>query len=173
LFITVHLPSYLVDRGLSVQDGAITLAVIGLFNIIGSLLSGWLGARMPKRYLLSIIYTLRSLAVLLFIMLPVTPLSAGVFGAAMGLLWLSTVPPTSALVALMFGTRWMATLFGFAFFSHQVGGFLGVFLGGYLFEKTGSYNVVWWFSIALGIASAVINLPIIERPVEREAATAV
>jgi predicted MFS family arabinose efflux permease len=128
---------------------------------------------MPKRYLLSIIYALRSLAVLVFVMLPVTPLAAGVFGAAMGLLWLSTVPPTSSLVALMFGTRWMATLFGFAFFSHQVGGFLGVFLGGYLFEKTGSYEVVWWLSIALGIASAVINLPIIERPVEREAATAV
>jgi len=173
LFITVHLPSYLVDRGLSVENGAITLAVIGLFNIIGSLLAGWLGVRMPKRYLLSIIYVLRSVAVLCFIMLPVTPVSAAIFGAAIGLLWLSTVPPTSSLVALMFGTRWMATLFGFAFFSHQVGGFLGVFLGGYLFEKTGSYEVVWWLSIALGIASAVINLPIIERPVEREAVTAV
>ena len=173
LFITVHLPSYLVDRGLSVENGAITLAVIGLFNIIGSLLAGWLGVRMPKRYLLSIIYVLRSVAVLCFIMLPVTPVSAAIFGAAIGLLWLSTVPPTSSLVALMFGTRWMATLFGFAFFSHQVGGFLGVFLGGYLFEKTGSYELVWWLSIALGIASAVINLPIIERPVEREAVTAV
>jgi MFS family permease len=173
LFITVHLPSYLVDRGLSVESGAITLAVIGLFNIIGAMLSGWLGARMPKRYLLSIIYTLRSLAVVVFISLPVTPLSAGVFGAAMGLLWLSTVPPTSSLVALMFGTRWMATLFGFAFFSHQIGGFLGVFLGGYLFEKTGSYQVVWWLSVALGLASAAINLPIIERPIEREAASAV
>ena len=173
LFITVHLPSYLVDRGLSVENGAITLAVIGLFNIIGSLLAGWLGVRMPKRYLLSIIYVLRSVAVLCFIMLPVTPVSAAIFGAAIGLLWLSTVPPTSSLVALMFGTRWMATLFGFAFFSHQIGGFLGVFLGGYLFEKTGSYEVVWWLSIALGIASAVINLPIIERPVEREAVTAV
>ena len=173
LFITVHLPSYLVDRGLSVENGAITLAVVGMFNIIGSLLAGWLGARMPKRYLLSIIYVLRSVAVLCFIMLPVTPVSAAIFGAAIGLLWLSTVPPTSSLVALMFGTRWMATLFGFAFFSHQIGGFLGVFLGGYLFEKTGSYEVVWWLSIALGIASAVINLPIIERPVEREAVTAV
>ena len=131
LFITVHLPSYLVDRGLSVDAGAWTLGTIGLFNIIGSITAGWLGDRMPKRYLLSIIYVLRSVAVIAFISLPVTQVSAMVFGAAIGLLWLSTVPPTSGLVALMFGTRWMATLFGFAFFSHQVGGFLGVWLGGF------------------------------------------
>ena len=118
------------------------------------------------------LYTLRSLAVLTFIMLPVTTGSAIAFGAFMGLLWLSTVPPTSALVALMFGTRWMATLFGFAFFSHQVGGFLGVWLGGFLFERTGSYDVIWWLSIALGVISALINLPIIERPVERGLAAA-
>jgi predicted MFS family arabinose efflux permease len=124
---------------------------------------------MPKRYLLSVIYLLRSLAVAVFISLPVTSVSAVVFGASMGLLWLSTVPPTSGLVLLMFGTRWMATLFGFAFFSHQVGGFLGVWLGGVLFERTGSYEVIWWLSIALGIISAVINLPIIERPVVRAA----
>jgi MFS family permease len=172
LFITVHLPAYLVDRGLSVDAGAWTIGTIGLFNIIGSISAGWLMERMPKRYLLSGLYTLRSLAVLVFIMLPVTTASAIAFGAFMGLLWLSTVPPTSALVALMFGTRWMATLFGFAFFSHQVGGFLGVWLGGFLFERTGSYNVIWWLSIALGIASAIINLPIIERPVVRPAAAA-
>jgi len=172
LFITVHLPAYLVDRGLSVDAGAWTIGTIGLFNIIGSISAGWLMERMPKRYLLSALYTLRSLAVLVFIMLPVTTASAIAFGAFMGLLWLSTVPPTSALVALMFGTRWMATLFGFAFFSHQVGGFLGVWLGGFLFERTGSYNVIWWLSIALGIASAIINLPIIERPVVRPAAAA-
>jgi MFS family permease len=172
LFITVHLPAYLVDRGLSVDAGAWTIGTIGLFNIIGSISAGWLMERMPKRYLLSALYTLRSLAVLVFIMLPVTTASAIAFGAFMGLLWLSTVPPTSALVALMFGTRWMATLFGFAFFSHQVGGFLGVWLGGFLFERTGSYNAIWWLSIALGIASAIINLPIIERPVERPAAAA-
>ena len=169
LFITVHLPAYLVDRGLSVDAGAWTLGVIGLFNIIGSVAAGWLGDRMPKRYLLSIIYVLRSVAVVAFISLPVTPTSAIVFGASMGLLWLSTVPPTSALVALMFGTRWMATLFGFAFFSHQVGGFLGVWLGGVLFESTGSYNVIWWLSVVLGIVSALINLPIVEKPVERAA----
>ncbi len=172
LFITVHLPAYLVDRGLSVDAGAWTIGTIGLFNIIGSISAGWLMERMPKRYLLSALYTLRSLAVLVFIMLPVTTASAIAFGGFMGLLWLSTVPPTSALVALMFGTRWMATLFGFAFFSHQVGGFLGVWLGGFLFERTGSYNVIWWLSIALGIASAIINLPIIERPVVRPAAAA-
>ena len=169
LFITVHLPSYLVDRGLSADAGAWTLGAIGLFNIIGSITAGWLGDRMPKRYLLSIIYVLRSLAVVVFISLPITATSAIVFGAAMGLLWLSTVPPTSALVALMFGTRWMATLFGFAFFSHQVGGFLGVWLGGFLFERTGSYNVVWGLSVVLGIVSALINLPIVEKPVVRVA----
>ncbi len=169
LFITVHLPAYLVDRGLSVDAGAWTIGTIGLFNIVGSISAGWLMERMPKRYLLSGLYTLRSLAVLVFIMLPVTTASAIAFGGFMGLLWLSTVPPTSALVALMFGTRWMATLFGFAFFSHQVGGFLGVWLGGFLFERTGSYNVIWWLSIALGIASAIINLPIVEKPVERMA----
>ena len=169
LFITVHLPAYLVDRGLSVDAGAWTIGTIGLFNIIGSISAGWLMERMPKRYLLSALYTLRSIGVLAFIMLPVTTGSAIAFGAFMGLLWLSTVPPTSALVALMFGTRWMATLFGFAFFSHQVGGFLGVWLGGYLFEKFHSYDAIWWLSIALGIISAIINLPIVEKPVERMA----
>jgi MFS family permease len=172
LFITVHLPAYLVDRGLSADTGAWTLGVIGLFNIVGSLLAGWLGDRMPKRYLLSIIYLARSLAVVAFITLPVTPTSAIVFGAVMGLLWLSTVPPTSGLVALMFGTRWLATLFGFAFFSHQVGGFLGVWLGGVLFERTGSYDMIWWGSVVLGIVSAIINLPIVEQPVARPVAAA-
>jgi MFS family permease len=172
-FITVHLPAYLVDRGLSVDTGAWTLGAIGLFNMIGSISAGWLGDRMPKRYLLSIIYLLRSVAVVLFVMLPVTTVSALVFGSVMGLLWLSTVPPTSGLIALMFGTRWMATLFGFAFFSHQVGGFLGVWLGGVLYDKTGSYDVVWWLSVAFGVISAIINLPIIEQPVDRLAEAAV
>ena len=172
-FITVHLPAYLVDRGLSIDSGAWTLGAIGLFNIIGSVSAGWLGDRMPKRYLLSLIYTLRSIAVIVFISLPVTTASALIFGGTMGLLWLSTVPPTSGLIALMFGTRWMATLFGFAFFSHQVGGFLGVWLGGVLYTTTGSYNVVWWLSVVLGVISAIINLPIIEQPVGRAAEAAV
>jgi MFS family permease len=168
-FITVHLPAYLVDRGLSASIGGWTLAVIGLFNIIGSLAAGWLATRMPKRYLLSIIYFARALAVFIFITLPPSATATLIFGASFGLLWLSTVPPTSALVALMFGTRWLAMLFGFAFFSHQVGGFLGVWLGGTAFEWTGSYDLVWWLSILFGVLSAIINLPISEQPVAREA----
>jgi MFS family permease len=171
-FITVHLPAYLVDRGLSVEVGAWTLGVIGLFNILGSLSAGWLSDRMPKRYLLSLIYFTRSLAVLAFISLPASPVSAVAFGAAMGLLWLSTVPPTNGLIAIMFGTKWLTMLAGLAFFSHQVGGFLGVWLGGVLYERTGSYNAVWWLSILLGVVSALINLPIIEKPAPRLAAAA-
>jgi MFS family permease len=166
-FVTVHLPSYQVDRGLSTQIGGWTLAVIGLFNIIGSLGSGYLGNLMPKRYILSFIYFGRALAVVVFISLPASPTATLIFGAVTGLLWLSTVPPTSGLVALMFGTKWLTMLFGFAFFSHQVGGFLGVWLGGLLFEATGSYDVVWWLSVFFGVASAVINLPIVEKPVAR------
>ena len=168
-FVTVHLPSYLIDRGLSADVGAWTIAIIGLFNIVGSLSSGWLASRMPKRYILSIIYFSRALTIVAFVMLPATTSSTLIFGALTGLLWLSTVPPTSGLVALMFGTRWLTMLFGFAFFSHQVGGFLGVWLGGLMFETTGSYNLVWWLSAAFGIASAIINLPIVEKPVVRPA----
>ena len=169
-FITVHLPAYLVDRGLTAQVGGWTIAVIGLFNIIGSLGSGWLGNHVPKRYLLSIIYFGRSLLILAFISFPVTPTTCLLFGGSMGLLWLSTVPPTTGLIALMFGTRWLATLAGFAFFSHQVGGFLGVLLGGIAFERTGSYELMWWLAILSGVLSAIINLPIVEKPVERAAA---
>jgi MFS family permease len=166
-FITVHLPSYLIDRGLSAEIGGWTLAVIGIFNIVGSLSSGWLSNRMPKRYLLSIIYFTRAAAIVAFITLPASPLATLVFAAVTGLMWLSTVPPTSALVAVMFGTRWLAMLFGFAFFSHQVGGFLGVLIGGIAFERTGSYNLVWWLSVLFGVLSAVINLPIVEKPIAR------
>jgi MFS family permease len=168
-FITVHLPAYLIDRGLSVEVGGWTLAVIGMFNIIGSLGSGWLSTRMPKRYLLSSIYFTRAAAIVAFITIPASPTSTLVFGAVTGLMWLSTVPPTSALVAVMFGTRWLAMLFGFAFFSHQVGGFLGVLIGGIAFERTGSYDLVWWLSVLFGVLSAVINLPIVEKPVARPA----
>jgi MFS family permease len=168
-FITVHLPSYLIDRGLSAEVGGWTLAVIGIFNIIGSLGSGWLSNRMPKRYLLSSIYFIRAIAIVAFITLPASPVATLVFGAVTGLMWLSTVPPTSALVAVMFGTRWLAMLFGFAFFSHQVGGFLGVLIGGVAFERTGSYDLVWWLSVLFGVLSAVINLPIVEKPVARPA----
>jgi MFS family permease len=171
-FVTVHLPSYLLDRGLSTTVGGWTLAVIGLFNIVGSLGSGYLGNLMPKRFILSAIYFGRALAVIAFISLPASPVVALMFGAVTGLLWLSTVPPTSGLVALMFGTRWLTMLFGFAFFSHQVGGFLGVWLGGVLFEATGSYDSVWWLSVFFGVASALINLPIVEKPVVRTAPAA-
>jgi MFS family permease len=166
-FVTVHLPSYLIDRGLSAHVGGWTLAVIGLFNIVGSLGSGYLATFLPKRYILSFIYFARALSVLAFILLPASPVITLIYGAITGLLWLSTVPPTSGLVALMFGTRWLTMLFGFAFFSHQVGGFLGVWLGGIAFERTGSYDVIWWLSILFGVLSAVINLPIVEKPVQR------
>jgi MFS family permease len=169
-FITVHMPSYLVDRGLSAQVGGWTLAMIGLFNIVGSITAGWLGDRMPKRYLLSFIYFVRAVTILAFISFPVSVVSCLIFGATMGLMWLSTVPPTNGIIAVMFGTRWLATLAGFAFFSHQVGGFLGVWLGGIAFDRTGSYNVVWWLAILFGVLSALINLPIVEKPVARVAA---
>jgi MFS family permease len=171
-FVTVHLPSYLLDRGLSADVGAWTIAFIGLFNIIGALASGWLAGFMPKRFILSFIYFTRALAIVLLIALPPSTAVTLVYGAITGLMWLSTVPPTSGLVALMFGTRWLTMLFGFAFFSHQVGGFLGVWLGGLVFESTGSYNLVWWLSVFFGVASAVINLPIVEKPVARAAAPA-
>jgi MFS family permease len=166
-FITVHMPAYLVDRGLSATVGGWTLATIGLFNIVGSVTSGWLGDRMPKRYLLSIIYFVRAAAIFVFISFPVTPFSSIAFGAIMGLMWLSTVPPTNGIIAVMFGTRWLATLAGFAFFSHQVGGFLGVLLGGIVFDRTGSYDPVWWLAILFGVLSALINMPIVEKPVAR------
>jgi MFS family permease len=166
-FITVHLPAYLADRGLSSDVGGWTLAAIGLFNVVGALASGWLGERMPKRYLLSLLYFGRAAAIFAFIMFPITAFTCIAFGAAMGLMWLSTVPPTNGLIVVMFGTRWLAMLSGVTFFSHQVGGFLGVWLGGIVFERTGSYDPVWWLAILFGVLSALINLPIVEEPVAR------
>jgi len=169
-FITVHLPAYMVDRGMPVQTGGWVIAIIGLFNIVGSLSVGWLQSRLPKRYILSAIYFARAMSIVAFISFPITTFSAIAFGVVTGLTWLSTVPPTSSLVALMFGTRWLATLYGFAFFSHQVGGFLGVLLGGIVFEKFGSYTPIWWLSVLFGLLSALINLPIVEAPVTRPVA---
>ena len=169
-FVTVHLPAYLVDRGISAQTGGWVIAVIGLFNIIGSLSVGWIQNRLPKRYILSTIYFIRAISIVAFISSPITTFLVLAFGAITGLTWLSTVPPTSALIALMFGTRWFATLYGFAFVSHQVGGFLGVWLGGIVFEQFGSYTPIWWLSVLFGILSAVINLPIAEAPVPRPVA---
>jgi MFS family permease len=168
-FITVHLPAYLVDRGVPVQLGAWVIATIGLCNIVGSLSVGWLQNKMPKRYILSALYLIRALAIVAFISFPITTFSAISFGVVTGLMWLSSVPPTSSLVALMFGTRWLATLYGFAFFSHQVGGFLGVWLGGVVFEKFSSYTPIWWLAVLFGVLSALINLPIVEAPVPRRA----
>ena len=169
-FITVHLPAYLSDRGISAQTGGWVVAAIGLFNIMGSLGVGWLQNRFPKRYILSIIYFARAATIVAFISFPISSFSAIMFGAVTGLTWLSTVPPTSALVALMFGTRWFATLYGFAFVSHQVGGFLGVWLGGVVFEQFGSYTPIWWLAVVFGLLSALINLPIVEQPVVRAVA---
>jgi len=166
-FITTHLPSFIADMGLSAKWGAWAIALIGLFNIIGSLGAGYLGQRLPKQKSLAFIYLGRSAVILAFIAFPVTPASVLVFAAAMGLLWLSTVPFTSGLVAVMFGPRYMATLFGFVFFSHQIGAFLGVWLGGRVYDQTGSYDLVWWISIGLGVFAAVIHWPISEAPVAR------
>jgi predicted MFS family arabinose efflux permease len=169
-FISVHLPAYLLDVKMSPAVGATALAMIGLFNIGGSFTAGYLGGRFSKKYLLSSIYFLRAAIVGLFLLFPVTPLSVYLFAPGIGFLWLGTVPLTNGLVGQIFGVRYVSTLFGIVFFSHQVGSFMGVWLGGYLFDATGSYNVVWVASIGLAILAGIINLPIDERPVERVSA---
>ena len=168
-FIIVHLPPYLADIGIPAVYAGYALALIGLFNIVGSIGTGVLSARMPRRWILSALYFSRSVVILAFILLPPSVPSVLVFSVLMGFLWLSTVPPTQQIVAIMFGTRYMATLFGFVFLSHQVGSFLGVWLGGFLYDRTGSYGVVWWLAIALGVFAAIVHMPIVERPVERPA----
>jgi MFS family permease len=162
-FINVHMPAYLVQCGLSPATGSWTIAIIGLFNIVGSLLAGYLGGRLPKQILLATIYFLRAVAIGLFLLFPVTELTAYTFAAAMGVLWLSTVPLTAGLVAMFFGARYLGMLYGIAFLSHQVGSFVGVWLGGYVFDLTGSYSLVWYLGIMLGLASAAMHLPINER----------
>ncbi|GAA0778340.1 MFS transporter [Roseibium denhamense] len=166
-FITVHLPPYIADLGLDPSWGATAIALIGLCNIAGSLAAGYIGGRYSKPIFLSLIYLARAVAIFIFIMVPVSPATVLIFSGVMGLLWLSTVPPTSGLVAVMFGPRYMATLFGFVFLSHQIGSFLGVWLGGKLYDETGSYDAIWWMGIALGIAAAIIHWPIQEKPVAR------
>ena len=168
MFVAVHLPAYLQDVGLPAGTGATALALIGFFNIIGTYACGALGGRYSKKYLLSGLYFLRSIVFAVFLALPKTEVSVLVFSAALGLLWLGTVPLTSGLVAQIFGARYMASLFGMVFFSHQVGSFLGVWLGGRVFDATGAYDAIWWASIALGLAAAVLHLPITEKPL-REA----
>ncbi|HYH37063.1 MAG TPA: MFS transporter [Azospirillum sp.] len=163
-FVTTHLPPYLTEAGISPGLAAWALALIGLFNVVGSYTSGVLGGKMSRRYLLVGNYFLRGVATAVFLLLPITPVTVLVYAAVMGLLWLSTVPPTSGLVALMFGTRYLGMLYGFAFFSHQVGAFIGVWLGGVLYERTGSYDVVWWLSVALAMFAAIVHWPIAEKP---------
>lgn len=169
-FIQVHLPPYITDMGLNAGLAAAALAIVGGANIIGAFTSGLLGGRYSKKYLLSALYFARAVVITLFVLLPISEASVLLFAAAMGLLWLSTVPLTSGLVAQFFGTRHMAMLFGIVFFSHQVGAFLGVWLGGYFFDVTGSYDVVWWGSVALGLLAAALHWPIREAPVARLAA---
>jgi predicted MFS family arabinose efflux permease len=172
VFIGVHMPSYLKDRGMDPQVATVALALIGLFNVFGTYAAGVIGQRWPKRYLLSSIYVLRSLAIVLFLLLPLTPMSVYVFSAVIGMLWLSTVPPTNAVVAQIFGVQYLSMLGGFVFLSHQIGSFMGVWLGGKLFDATGSYNVVWWLAVALGIFAALVNLPVRETPIVRAAPAA-
>ena len=163
-FITAHLPAFIADKGLDPRIGAWSLALIGLFNVVGSLAAGFIGQHYSKPIFLSLIYFARAVTITLFVLLPVTPLTVLVFASTIGLLWLSTVPPTSGLVAIMFGPKYLGTLMGIVFFSHQVGAFLGVWLGGRLYDQTGSYDVVWWLGVALGIFAGIVHLPIKERP---------
>ena len=167
VFIGVHMPSYLKDKGLSPEVATTALALIGLFNVFGTYAAGALGQRVPKNLILSAIYLLRTVVIAGFLVAPLTAASVYVFASLMGLLWLSTVPPTNAIVAQMFGVRYMSTLSGFAFLSHQMGSFLGAWLGGRLYDMTGTYNVVWGITIALGVAAALLNWPVREAAVLR------
>ena len=169
VFIGVHMPSYLKDNGLTPDVATTALALIGLFNVFGTYTAGVLGGRLPKRYILSAIYGLRGIAILAFIMAPLTPWSVYIFSSVMGLLWLSTIPPTNALVAQIFGVKYLSMLSGFVFVSHQLGSFMGAWLGGKLYDSTGSYDIVWWIAIALGVFGAVIHFPIREHPLIRPA----
>ena len=172
MFIATHLPAYIIDKGADPALGATALALIGLGNIAGSYLAGVLGGRMSKKYLLSGLYLARSIVITAFVLAPVSDLSIMAFALGIGVLWLSTVPLTSGLVAQIFGVRYLATLFGLVFFSHQLGAFLGVWLGGYVYDTTGSYDAVWWTAVALGLVAAACHWPINERPVARLAAAA-
>ncbi|VTU31186.1 MFS transporter [Variovorax sp. PBL-E5] len=166
-FIGVHMPSYLRDKGLGPEVASYALALVGLFNVFGSYLAGMLGQRFAKRKILAVIYLGRAIAIALFIGLPISPLSTYVFAAVLGFLWLSTVPTTNALVAQIFGVAHLSMLSGFVFLSHQVGSFLGIWLGGYLYDSTGSYDILWYIAIALGVFAALINLPVRESAIAR------
>jgi predicted MFS family arabinose efflux permease len=167
-FVTTHLPSFFADKGLPGGIAAQAFALIGLFNIFGSQLFGWLGGRYRKRYLLTFIYAARSAIFLPLLFIPITPAVALTFSAALGFLWLGTVPPTSGLVAQIFGARFMATLFSIVFATHQIGGFIGAWLGGVIFDRYKSYDLMWWIAIGLGFAAAIAALPIKDKTIVRE-----
>jgi MFS family permease len=170
MFVSIHFPAYLIDQRMTPETGMMALALIGLFNIFGTFLWGWLGHRYTKKYVLSALYFTRAVAVAIFIASPLSPASVYLFAATIGFLWLGTVPVTSGLIADVFGVKYLSTLTGIAFLFHQVGSFLGVWLGGYLFDATGSYQVVWILTIGLGVLAALINLPINDRPIARPVA---
>jgi MFS family permease len=169
VFIGVHMPSYLKDKGLDLSVASYALALIGLFNVFGTYIAGSLGQRLAKRKILSFIYFGRAVVIAVFLMAPLTPMSVYIFASLMGLLWLSTIPPTNATVAQIFGIQHLSMLGGFVFFSHQIGSFMGVWLGGYLYDKTGSYDIVWYIAIALGVFAGLVNLPIREAAIARSA----
>jgi predicted MFS family arabinose efflux permease len=168
-FITAHFPAYLGDIGIEPRYAVIAMALIGFFNIIGSLAAGVIAQRYSKPYLLAYIYIARSVVVTAFLLLPQSPLSVILFASFMGILWLSTVPPTNALVAIMFGTRHLGMLGGVVFLTHQIGSFLGVWLGGFLYDRFGTYDIVWWLGVGMGIFAAIVHWPIQERPAPRPA----
>ncbi len=172
MFISVHFPAYMVDQHMTPETGMIALALIGLFNIFGSYWWGWLGGRYTKKYLLSALYLTRAVAIAVFISLPLTPWSVYAFGAVIGFLWLGTVPLTSGVIAQIFGVRYMSTLLGIAFLFHQIGSFLGVFLAAYLFDTTGSYQLMWILTIAMGVVAGILNYPINDRQIARPVAKA-
>ncbi len=167
VFIGVHMPSYLRDHGLSPQVASYSLALIGLFNVFGTYAAGALGPKIPKKYILAFIYMARAVVLTVFLLVPLSPVSVYIFSAVMGVLWMSTVPPTNATVAQIFGVAHLSMLGGFVFFSHQIGSFMGVWLGGYLYDRTGSYDIVWLIAVALGVLAALINLPVREAAIAR------
>ena len=167
VFIGVHMPSYLKDKGLTPEVASYSLALIGLFNVFGTYIAGALGQKMAKQKILAFIYVARAVVIAVFLIVPLSPLSVYIFSSVMGLLWLSTVPPTNALVAQIFGVAHLSMLGGIAFFSHQIGSFMGVWLGGFLYDRTGSYDIVWYIAIALGVVAAALNLPVRGTPIVR------
>ena len=167
VFIGVHMPSYLKDKGLTPEVASYSLALIGLFNVFGTYIAGSLGQKLAKQKILAFIYAARSVVIAVFLLVPLSPLSVYIFSSVMGLLWLSTVPPTNALVAQIFGVAHLSMLGGIAFFSHQIGSFMGVWLGGFLYDRTGSYDIVWYIAIALGGVAAALNLPVRGTPIPR------